>query len=257
MRLHILCDLHLEFGPVEIPATNADVVILAGDMHVGTKGAAWALQQFPTTPIIYLMGNHEFYHNSLPALTGTIQRGTAGTHLHLLENSAVEINGYTFLGCTLWTDFSIATDPEAAMRVAEERMNDYRIITNSNEKGALRARDTARMNRESVAWLADQLAKCDPERTIVVTHHAPSQRSEAPYHANSPLSPAFISNTDSLVQQSGVPLWIHGHTHFNVDYRIQSRRVLSKKESTRVLSNQFGYPGQPCKGFDPGMVVEL
>jgi hypothetical protein len=39
MLLHILCDLHLEFGPVEIPATNADVVILAGDTHVGTRGA--------------------------------------------------------------------------------------------------------------------------------------------------------------------------------------------------------------------------
>jgi predicted phosphodiesterase len=248
MRLHILCDLHLEFGPVEIPATNADVVILAGDMHVGTKGATWALQQFPTTPIIYLMGNHEFYHNALPTLTGTIQRGTAGTHLHLLENSAVEINGYTFLGCTLWSDFSIAADPEAAMRVAEERMNDYRIITNSNEKRALCARDTAEMHKESVVWLTDHLAECDPERTIVVTHHSPSQRSEAPYNSGSPLGPAFTSNLDALIERSGVPLWIHGHTHYNVDYRIGS---------TRVLSNQRGYPGEPCKGFDPGMVVEM
>jgi len=62
MQLHILCDLHLEFGQIEIPATHADVIILAGDVSVGTKGAAWALHQFPSTPVIYIMGNHEFYH---------------------------------------------------------------------------------------------------------------------------------------------------------------------------------------------------
>lgn len=59
MRLHTLCDLHLEFGMVDIPATNADVVVLAGDTHVGTRGAAWALHQFPTTPIIYVMGSQK------------------------------------------------------------------------------------------------------------------------------------------------------------------------------------------------------
>jgi len=248
MRLHILCDLHLEFGPVEIPATNADVVILAGDTHVGTKGAAWALHQFPTTPVIYVMGNHEFYHDSLPALTGTIQRGTAGTHLHLLENSAVGINGYTFLGCTLWTDFSIAADPVAAMRMAEARMNDYRIIKNSDEHRALRASDTAQLHKESVAWLTDQLAKCDRKRTIVVTHHAPSQRSEDPGYAGSPMSPAFASNLDSLIEGSCVPFWIHGHTHHNVDYKLGA---------THVLSNQRGYPNQTCRGFDPVFVIRV
>jgi predicted phosphodiesterase len=205
---------------VDIPATNADVVVLAGDTHVGTRGAAWALHQFPTTPIIYVMGNHEFYHYSLPALTGTIKRGTAGTHFHLLENSSVALNGYTFLGCTLWTDFSLASYPEVAMGLAESRMNDYRIVTNSNEQRTLRARDTAKLHKESVAWLTDQLSKCDPERTIVVTHHAPSKRSGASYHAGSPMSPAFASNLDSLIEGSGVPIWIHGHTHHNVDYKV-------------------------------------
>ncbi|HTD65141.1 MAG TPA: metallophosphoesterase, partial [Candidatus Limnocylindria bacterium] len=33
MRLHILCNLHLEFGPAKIPTTDADVVVLAGDIH--------------------------------------------------------------------------------------------------------------------------------------------------------------------------------------------------------------------------------
>ncbi len=248
MRLHILCDLHLEFGSAKIPLTEADVIVLAGDIHLGREGRKWARSRFPDKPIIYVLGNHEFYRHSLPELTETLKRETDGSHIHLLENSSVEINGHTFLGCTLWTDFQLSPDPEGAMQAAEGIMSDYSIIEFSPERRVLRARDTARLHAKSVTWLRRALAKCDRARTIVVTHHAPSDRSEAPYHANSPLKPAFASDLDSLVEQSGVPLWIHGHTHYNVDYVIGS---------TRVLTNQRGYPDELCKGFDPSLVVEV
>jgi hypothetical protein len=127
-------------------------------------------------------------------------------------------------------------------------MSDYSIIQFSSENRLLRARDTARLHAESVAWLRRALAGCDRARTVVVTHHAPSARSEAPYHANSLLKAAFSSDLDSLVGQSGVPLWIHGHTHYNVDYVMGS---------TRVLTNQRGYPEELCKGFNPSLVVEI
>jgi len=134
------------------------------------------------------------------------------------------------------------------MQAAEAIMSDYSLIRFSPEGRVLRARDTARLHAGSVAWLRSRLAKCDRARTIVVTHHAPSPRSEAPYHANSPLKPAFASDLDELVEKSRVPLWIHGHTHYNVDYMIGS---------TRVLSNQRGYPDQLCKDFAPSMVIEV
>jgi predicted phosphodiesterase len=118
MRLHILGDLHLEFGPAKIPATDADVVVLAGDIHLGREGRKWAGNQFPAKPVIYVLGNHEFYRHSLPELTETLKRETDGSQIHLLENRVVEIKGYTFLGCTLWTDFRLSDDLEAAMRLA-------------------------------------------------------------------------------------------------------------------------------------------
>jgi Icc-related predicted phosphoesterase len=248
MRLHILCDLHLEFGQARIPTTEADVVVLAGDINLGREGRRWARYQFPGQPVIYVLGNHEFYRHSLPELTGTLKRETSGSHIHLLENDAVEINGYTFLGCTLWTDFRLSSDPEQAMQTAEDIMSDYSIIEFGPERRVLRARDTTRLHGESVIWLRTALAKCDRARTVVVTHHAPSPRSEAPYHAGGSLNAAFASDLDSLIEQSGVPLWIHGHTHYNVDY------VLG---STRVLTNQRGYPDQLCAGFDPSLVVEV
>jgi hypothetical protein len=134
------------------------------------------------------------------------------------------------------------------MRWAEGIMSDYSVIQFSSENRVLRARDTARLHSESVAWLRRALAKCDRARTVVVTHHAPSALSETPYHANSPLKAAFASDLDSLVGQSGVPLWIHGHTHYNVDYVIGS---------TRVMTNQRGYPEELCKRFNPSLIVEI
>ena len=88
----------------------------------------------------------------------------------------------------------------------------------------------------------------DPARTIVVTHHAPSPRSIPPHHAGNPLNAAFVSNLDGLIERARVPLWIHGHTHHNVDYVVGS---------TRVLSNQRGYPDERLAGFDPALVVEV
>jgi predicted phosphodiesterase len=248
MRLHILSDLHLEFGDAKIPHTDAEVVVLAGDIHVGSKGIDWARKQFPDKPVIYVLGNHEFYRHSLPGLTEQLKQEAAGSRIYLLENGAAEIAGVTFLGCTLWTDFQISGNAAAAMRCAEESMSDYQIVRFDPDQRSLRARDTVRLHQESVAWLREQLSRCNPGRTVVVTHHAPSSRSEAPYHASSPLKPAFSSDLDELIEQSGVPLWIYGHTHFNTDYRIGS---------TRVLTNQRGYPGERCKGFDPSLVVEI
>jgi predicted phosphodiesterase len=249
MRLHILSDLHLEFGEdVKIPETNADVVVLAGDINLGPKGLRWARKQFPKLPVIYVLGNHEFYRHSLPSLTNLLKNEADGSHIGVLENDSVDIGDFTFLGCTLWTDFQLTGKPAAAMQIAEDGMSDFHTIRFSPEHRLLSPRDTARLHGGSVSWLRKALAKCDPKRTVVITHHAPSARSEAPYHADSVLKPAFSSDLDSLIEQSGVPLWIYGHTHYNTEFKIGE---------TRVMTNQRGYPEQACEGFDPSLVVEI
>ena len=248
MRLHVLSDLHLEFGITELPTTDADVVVLAGDIHVGPEGLKWIRRQFPRQPVIYVLGNHEFYHHSIPELTETLKRDTSGSHIHVLEDEAVAIDGFTFLGCTLWTDFRIWHDPEAAMLIAGQSLSDFHVIKTSSEKRLFRPWESAKFNAASVAWLKGEFAKHDPTKTIVVTHHAPSHRSIPPIHGGSVLNAAFASDLDDFIKESGVHLWIHGHTHFNVDYNIGS---------IRILSNQRGYPQGPTGGFDPQLVVEV
>src|SRR5437867_1288646 len=248
MRLHVLSDLHLEFGLADVPDTDADVVVLAGDIHLGWEGRKWIRRRFASKPVVYVLGNHEFYRHALPDLTESLRRETAGTAIHLLENAAVELDGVTSLGCTLWTDFRLAPNVKAAMIEAGKVMSDYQLIRSSVEGRLLRPEDTAALHTESVAWLKRELAARDPARTVVVTHHAPSLRSVPTHHQGSPLNGAFASNLDGFIENARVPLWIHGHTHHNVDYRIGA---------TRVLSNQRGYPDGLVAGFNPGLIVEV
>lgn len=59
MRIHPLSDLHNEFAPFTPEVRDADVVILAGDIDLGTQGIEWARQAFDC-PVLYVPGNHEF-----------------------------------------------------------------------------------------------------------------------------------------------------------------------------------------------------
>ncbi len=68
MKLHILSDLHLEFQSFQIPATDADIVILVGDISVRNRGLTWAIQNIPDKPVLYILGNHEYYGSAHPKL---------------------------------------------------------------------------------------------------------------------------------------------------------------------------------------------
>lgn len=253
MKLHILSDIHLEFGNLRLPEVDAGVTVLAGDIGVGLAGLEWALQTFQR-PVIYVMGNHEFYgQRSMPDLWRKAREKVAGTHVHLLENDAVEIDGVRFLGSTLWTDFELFGDREGGMQAALD-MNDYwSIITNygagytSNRATRLTPKDTLRMHQESVSWLSKELGKQNDQPVVVVTHTAPHRGSLHPKYEHHRISPAFVSDLDGLVQHAD--LWIHGHTHDSFDY-------LAGK--CRVVCNPRGYAGRELNpGFDPGLVVEV
>jgi predicted phosphodiesterase len=41
MKIQVISDLHQEFGFMDISFDNADLVILAGDINLGTKGIEW------------------------------------------------------------------------------------------------------------------------------------------------------------------------------------------------------------------------
>jgi calcineurin-like phosphoesterase family protein len=248
MRLHILSDLHLEFEPFTPPAVEADVVILAGDVGTGRNGLKWALKTFPDRPVIYVLGNHEFYGQKLQKLIKELQELADGTNIRLLENEQCSIGEVVFLGATLWTDFGLNGNPVVSEVVAQTGMNDYRRIRTLPRYSRLRPADTRRLHMQSRRWLEAQALSLKGQKVVVVTHHAPSRESIPPAFDGDPCNPAFASDLSRFIVESEARLWIHGHIHFSCDYPLGK---------TRVLANPRGYPTEPRTGFDPGLIVEV
>lgn len=248
MRLHVLSDLHLEFAPFQPIPVKADVIILAGDIHTGKNGIRWILQTFPDRPVIYVLGNHEFYGQKTPKLIGEIKELAQGSNVHVLQNDRVEIDGVVFLGATLWTDFKLNGDVILSEVSALTNMMDYRRIRVTPSYRKLRPNDTRQSHEQSLRWLDGQIKDSAGKKIVVVTHHAPSPRSISERYRNDTLNPAFASDLEHFITESNVALWIHGHIHHRSDYPVGS---------TRIIANPRGYPGEAISQFDPALVVEI
>lgn len=248
MKIQVLSDLHIEFRPFDIPDTDADVVVLAGDIHLGIKGIIWAIKNIPNKPVIYVLGNHEYYGQTYPKLIKKLKEASAGTNVQVLENELTQIGGVNFSGCTLWTDFELFGDPRTAGYHASQRMTDFRRIRVMPNYSKMRSVDASVICKKSVRWLRDTLAQSGLEPLVIVTHHAPSKKSIPPHYQEDLLSAAYASHLDDLVVSCGSALWIHGHLHEQFDY---------KTGLTRIICNPRGYPDEPNYFFNPELVVEV
>ncbi|MDP2341356.1 MAG: metallophosphoesterase [Deltaproteobacteria bacterium] len=248
MKIHVLSDLHVEFAPFVPPPTDADVVVLAGDIGVGHGGADFARAAFLDKPVLYVCGNHELYRQSL-SLIGALKEKHAGTNLHVLDDDAVIIGGVRFIGSTLWTDFDVFGEDrrDEAMVTADVCMNDFRLIEN-DDGSRFQARHARALHLKSRAFLTDHLALPFDGPTVVITHHGAFREVNAERYRGDLLSAAFTSDLEPLIDGTRVNLWISGHTHHCIDV---------VKNGTRMVANQRGYPHEPVKGFDPGFVVDV
>ena len=261
MHIWIFSDLHIEQSRWDIPdpAPDYDVLIAAGDIHDPlSAGVRWLAERAGGRPVIYVPGNHEWYAHRQPfTVSDEAKRGRAladSLGIHLLQDREIVIEGVRFLGSTLWTDYAIYGNPAAAMRHAQNGMNDHRVIFPSEVGKPLTPEEALSWHKQSLFWLGEALRVPFDGRTVVVTHHLPHPKSIHPRFARDPLNPAFCSDLSGLVENSGAALWVHGHTHESCDYRAGE---------TRVVCNPKGYGPVQAGGrfenaaFDAGFVVEI
>ncbi len=254
MRLHILSDLHQELwrpGVFRYPEVQADVIILAGDIHRGVQAIEWIQTHLPQDrPILYVPGNHEFYGEIFPEVVEEM-RSVAETvpNLYLLEKDTVMLGGVLFVGTTLWTDFNLLGRVQESVATAWQGMTDFRVIRTGGGSQRLRPLTTLRWHQAAVAFLMEGLALHADQPVVVITHHAPSLQSIHPTFRQDPLSAAFASNLEPLIcRHRNLVLWVHGHTHNFADYTLCH---------TRVVTNPLGYPHEPQTGFRPDFVIEI
>lgn len=236
MRIRVLSDLHLEFDrPHSIPGADADLVILAGDIHNGTAGILWAADTF-STPVVYVPGNHEYYGGSIPAVKREMQAAAAATRgrVCLLDPGEFALPEFAtrVLGVTLWADFTLfggaAHEIEIAMQACQRYMTDFNGLIRIPAGEGLRAflpRDCVGLHRAELDWLERKLERPYAGKTVVVTHHAPHRGSLAERFARDLVSAGFITDLGRLMGKR-VALWVHGHTHDAFDYSVDGTRVV-------------------------------
>ena len=248
MRIHLLSDLHNEFGhPFAPEVMDADVTILAGDIDVKGRGVAWARQAFPGR-VLYVPGNHEFYGGHVQRTLGKMQ-GDADERVQVLDRTAVIIDGVRFLGAIGWTDLKATGNLPLAAWDARQRMTDYKKIRHKpgfHKWSPEAARDEAIL---TFAWLREQLEQPFAGKTVVITHHAPSPLSiQGHPETGTHLDASYVNRWEEQLFGEGLDLWLHGHTHFPVDYELMG---------TRVVSNPKGYPDEHLPGFNPRLIIDI
>jgi Icc-related predicted phosphoesterase len=248
MRAQILSDLHIEFGKFDFDFSNIDLLVLAGDVHTGDKGFSWIADKVKTIPVLYVLGNHEYYRNSYPKLLFKLRDKSKGTNIHVLEKETIIIDGVSFHGLTLWTDFELFGNPEIAGYECQKRMNDYQMIRIDPSYSRLRSIDTHIMHYESLRWLEKSLENSKTKTNMVISHHAPSMKSISDEFRADILSSAFASNLEDFILKYQPDVWIHGHVHHSFDYWIGK---------TRVICNPKGYPDEAYNGYNPKLTIEI
>lgn len=214
-RIHVISDVHLEFGPYELPPDLAfDILVASGDIGPVEDAVRWLATC--GKPVVYVLGNHEFYDREFDEVLRAARRTARGTQVRVLERRAATIGGIRFLGTTLWTSFG--DWHPGLVQQAYHQMNDYELIhatrwfasarnlgwmtrqcraarlpvpAGDTSPGAARRFHPAIAYQEhlrSVAWLRRELDKPFAGPTVVVTHHSPSFDSLAAFG----ISPALL-----------------------------------------------------------------
>ena len=242
MRINYFSDVHLEFGALQAPDNDADIIVAAGDIGIGIQGLNWL--KTLNKPVVYIAGNHEFYTHEYQRTLQSIRKQCEGSNVHFLENDCFVFQGVRFLGCTLWADLFVEGDKKAA--ALGKTLNDFRKIK-FNEK-SFDAEAFSGLYQHSKTWLAQALAEPFFGKTVVITHHAPSFWSwnDSAYALK---KLAYCNDLKPLLHEYEIDAWFHGHIHSSVDYRIAG---------ARILCNPRGYFGSKLvSGFDPNRIVEI
>jgi Icc-related predicted phosphoesterase len=257
-RLWIFSDLHQDWADnAWDPTAHApafDVAVVAGDVHSPvTKAIDWLADRLQGTQILYVPGNHDFWWDrgdDRYTYADQISRGrdlAARRGVHLLINDAVTLGGVRFLGTTLWTDLRLGTwSATDAARSARRWMNDYKRIRrrSSGKHKYVRPSDTLALHQASRTWLDGQIALPHDGPSVVVTHHAPHSYSLL---GGFDLAHCYASDLSRLIHDRQPALWVHGHVHNRVDYRIGA---------TRIVCNPRGHVDERS-GFDPAFKIDV
>ena len=254
MRIQYASDLHLEFydnsvfmarGPLKVAG---DVLVLAGvtlplrefDSYKRHHFFDWCAANYRETFLV--PGNHEYYRDDVAAYPESWEKALR-PNVRMCENKVVRVDDTDFILSTLWTHI-----PYKAWPKLKKGMSDFTLIRDGNYILAAGAYNA--LHERDLTFIKKAVSESGAARKVVVTHHVPSTLLVSPEFKGSALESGFTVDLTDYIRNSGVDLWVYGHSHRSIEKLIGH---------TRVVSNQIGYVayGEYGKNFSGDRFVDL
>ncbi len=246
MKLQIASDLHLDthndrgsafleaFGNDE----GADTLIVAGDLcevrNTEVLDRALTCFSLQWKNVVVVAGNHELWgSNFVKGMELLKTYAHRHRNVRVLDNASIKLDDIRIFGGTAWY-----RAPQTPIdKDIWKDFSDSRAVQGINPK-AFESRAAF-----EAGMYGDQAGGYD----VIVSHHLPSALCVAPKWQGHPSNRFFVADLD--VQNCGASLWVHGHTHNQVDIQIGQ---------TKVLANPLGYPSEASNfTFVSNYIVEI
>jgi len=243
MKIAFVSDIHLEVSDFNNPLPEADVLLLGGDICVihdlryifkGYSRYERCLKFFKSVSdkyktVIYIPGNHEYWESDYINVQGIFNSFCTENNINNIifnEKGVIQIEDIKFVYATLWTDFN----KQRSMVAARGLMNDYFYIKHNNE--SLTPETIYHIHEDHKNHILENVKNHD--KVLVLTHHAPNHNSVIEDYSSNPLNHCYYCTDmdDIILDNEQIFLWIHGHTHEDVEYEIGN---------TVVTTNCRGY----------------
>lgn len=234
MKLGYSSDFHFEFYDNDTIMRfirlwdieeDTDVLIIAGDLHVGAKEIFKLLEyifEIYHIPIIYIPGNHDYYNSSFMHENAIFCSNGIKQHdkYNILLNDSVIRDGIGFYGCAgnidgSWNSINVWT---------HSGLNDFHHISDFSEKHEM-------YGKKEFEFIINNVANTDT--SVVITHTMPSPKCIDPkYAVGNVYNSCFANDWSEIIYTKEPKLWICGHTHNSIDMMIHN---------THIVANPYGY----------------
>jgi len=252
MFIQVFSDLHLEFEGSFYPSINknADVLVYAGDVSCSediAKDYFSYVRTLTDVPIIYILGNHEYYGKFISNGFSYKKVLKDISDLYVLNKGVFSYNGVNFIGCTLWSDF----DNGSGVYDSLNSMSDYKYIKKLNKYFVVdfvSPDDLIQEYNDCLDFLRSSFLYLKSGKNVVITHHAPSYYCLSKRLKNTNFASSYCSELSNFILTVRPDLWVHGHIHEANKMNIGS---------TRIVCNPVGYPKELKIDIDTGYENDL
>lgn len=264
MFLRVYSDIHLDWFaerassvgdsafwyPPELPDDKETILILAGDLWVGTKFIRWDKMSWISKvaprfkQVLIVLGNHDYWPQGDLSILGAAEKCNdmfekmGLDNVILLDMDTYTEGDYLFVGATLWTDM-FKFDPLAMHNMSSFMRYDGKIAYDTGPNG-----EWSRFSSEK--WVGTHIKHRDyikhiasqnrDKKLIVITHHLPLMVMIDPHYAGSQDNAYYMSDlSDLILDNDNIKLWCCGHSHHTSDFYF---------EQCRMINNSVGYSSE-------------